>query len=265
MNMPCHSKQHHTFPPFCLLILWTRKQMRATKSVCWEQQEKFSGVFNRHSASPVWSCQSWLQLCVSIWTHPTEIKCPQERTLVESSLRSPFSSHFGNNGFLFYFLLSQIAELFPDRRFMFSVWLNLIWLTTTIVPWQAQLCCRWLNAWTKVLHDCLIKSTTGSFKWLPAGSMGKCSCAGCVCQTPHTAAIFDDVGGGTALVPALPIALAGRIRQIVSAAAAEEALHQVVKQVTGKEHVDPGITAAVETSKQHGDDEGHVYREKNHT
>lgn len=80
-------------------------------------------------------------------------------------------------------------------------------------------------------------------------------------QTPHTAAVLDDESGGATFVPALLIAAAGRVRQIVSAAT-EEAPHQVVKQVTSKEHVDPGIAAAVEASKQHGDDEGHVYRER---
>jgi len=31
-----------------------------------------------------------------------------------------------------------------------------------------------------------------------------------------------------------------------------------MEQVTSKEHVDPGVAAAVETGQQHGDDEGHV-------
>lgn len=31
-----------------------------------------------------------------------------------------------------------------------------------------------------------------------------------------------------------------------------------MEQVASKEHVDPGVAAAVETGQQHGDNEGHV-------
>lgn len=78
-----------------------------------------------------------------------------------------------------------------------------------------------------------------------------------MCEAPLAAGVLDDVSGGVALVPALSITAAGGVRQVLSTAA-EEALHQVVEQVTGKEHVDPGVATAVETGQQHGDDEGHV-------
>lgn len=58
-------------------------------------------------------------------------------------------------------------------------------------------------------------------------------------------------------MPALLIRAAGGGCHVLSTAA-EEALHQVLEKVTSKEHVDPGVTAAVETGQQHGDDEGHV-------
>ena len=98
--------------------------------------------------------------------------------------------------------------------------------------------------------------------WLSSGlSLHWPPCAGCVCQAPLTAGVPDDVSGGSALVSALLIAVAGRICQVLSAAA-REALQQVMEQVTSKEHVDPGVTAAVETGQQHGNDEGHVWRDR---
>lgn len=95
-------------------------------------------------------------------------------------------------------------------------------------------------------------------EWLSAGfSVSRSHCAGCVREAPLAAGVLDDVSGGVFLVPALSIAAAGGGRQVLSTAA-EEALHQVMEQVTSKEHVDPGVTATVETGQQHGDDEGHV-------
>lgn len=82
-------------------------------------------------------------------------------------------------------------------------------------------------------------------------------CAGRVREAPLTAGILDDVSGGRALVRALVFAAAGRVCQITSATA-EEAPQQVLEEVTGKEHVDPGVTAAVQAGQQHGDDEGDV-------
>lgn len=82
-------------------------------------------------------------------------------------------------------------------------------------------------------------------------------CAGCVCEAPLAAHVLDDTSDGVTFVPALMITAAGGRCQGPSAAA-EEALHQVLEQVAGKEHVDPGVTAAVETRQQHGNDEGHV-------
>lgn len=81
--------------------------------------------------------------------------------------------------------------------------------------------------------------------------------AGCVREAPLAACVLDDTSDGVTFVPALMIAAAGGRRQGLSAAAGE-APHEVLEQVTGKEHVDPGVTAAVETRQQHGDNEGHV-------
>ena len=69
-----------------------------------------------------------------------------------------------------------------------------------------------------------------------------------MCQAPLAAGVLDDVSGRFALVCALSITAAGGGCQILSAAA-EEALHQVLEQVTGKEHVNPGVAAAVETGQ----------------
>lgn len=35
-----------------------------------------------------------------------------------------------------------------------------------------------------------------------------------------------------------------------------------MEQVTREEHIDPGVTAAVETGQQHGYNEGHIWGEK---
>lgn len=57
-------------------------------------------------------------------------------------------------------------------------------------------------------------SAGSSVSWPP--------CAGCVCEAPLAAGVLDDESGGAALVPALSIAAAGRVRL---STAAEEALH----------------------------------------
>lgn len=56
---------------------------------------------------------------------------------------------------------------------------------------------------------------------------------------------------------ALLITAARALCQVPSTAA-EETLHQVMEQVTREEHVNPRVTAAIETGKQHCNDEGHV-------
>lgn len=78
-----------------------------------------------------------------------------------------------------------------------------------------------------------------------------------MCETPLAARVLDDTSDGVTFVPALMIAAAGGRRQGLSAAAGET-LHQILEQVTSKEHVDPGVTAAVETRQQHCNDESHV-------
>ena len=99
-------------------------------------------------------------------------------------------------------------------------------------------------------------SSAGS---LDGFSVSRSTCAGRVCEAPLAAGVFDDISGAVALVPALSITVAGGVCQVLSTAA-EEAPHQVAEQVTSKEHVDPGVTAAVEASQQHGDNEGHVWK-----
>lgn len=83
--------------------------------------------------------------------------------------------------------------------------------------------------------------------------------AGRVREAPLAAGGLEDVSGAVfSLVPAVLIAAARGVRQVLSTAA-EEAPRQVVEQVTGKEHVDPGVATAVETGQQHGNYKGHVY------
>lgn len=78
-----------------------------------------------------------------------------------------------------------------------------------------------------------------------------------VCQAPLAAGVLHDAGAGVPFVAAPSIAAAGG-RRCVGFTAAGEAPPQVLEQVSGEEHVDPGVTAAVEAGQQHGDDEGHV-------
>lgn len=93
-------------------------------------------------------------------------------------------------------------------------------------------------------------------------SVSESSRAGGVRQAPLAAGVLEDVGGRVALVPAGALAAAGGRRQVLSAAAGRETPHQVAEQVAGEEHVDPGVTAAVQTGQQHGDDEGHFWRDR---
>lgn len=79
-----------------------------------------------------------------------------------------------------------------------------------------------------------------------------------VCQAPLAAGVLHDAGAGVPFVSAPSIAAAaGRLRVVFTAG--KEAPCQVLEQVPGKEHVDPGVTATVEAGEQHGDDEGHVW------
>lgn len=82
-----------------------------------------------------------------------------------------------------------------------------------------------------------------------------------MCEAPLAAGVLDDIGGGIALVIALSITATGGGCKVLSTAT-EEALHQVVEQVTSKEHVDPRVAATVETGQQHSNDEGHIYKKR---
>lgn len=54
----------------------------------------------------------------------------------------------------------------------------------------------------------------------------------------------------------VPLAVAlGRLE--VAGGAAQKILPEIVEEMSGKAHVDPGVAAAVEAGQQHGDDEGH--------
>lgn len=64
----------------------------------------------------------------------------------------------------------------------------------------------------------------------------------------------EDEGGGVALLADAEVARRPRLQ--VARGAAEEAPHQVVEEVPGVQHVDPGVAAAVEAGQEHGDDEG---------
>lgn len=82
-------------------------------------------------------------------------------------------------------------------------------------------------------------------------------------DTSLAAGTFDDVGGGVALTGILlriTVALSGH--QIESGTA-QQVLLQVMEKMASKKHVDPGVTAAVQTGQQHGNDEGHCCREEN--
>lgn len=81
-------------------------------------------------------------------------------------------------------------------------------------------------------------------------------------QAPLAAGVLRDAGAGVPFVLAPSIAAARHHVVFTAAAAAAEALHQVLEQVSGEEHVDPGVTAAVKTGQQHGDDEGHVWEHR---
>ena len=76
-------------------------------------------------------------------------------------------------------------------------------------------------------------------------------------EAPLAAGVLDDEGRRGALSCGLVLrATLGGLQ--VLAGAADQASYQVMEQVTSKEHVDPGVTAAVQTAQQHSDDKGHV-------
>lgn len=76
-------------------------------------------------------------------------------------------------------------------------------------------------------------------------------------DTPLAAGTFDDVGGGVALTGILLWITAALRGFQIECGAAQQVLLQVMKEMPSKKHVDPGVTAAVQTGQQHGNDEGH--------
>lgn len=92
----------------------------------------------------------------------------------------------------------------------------------------------------------------------PGASERRTLCGGGLSDAPLAAGAFDDVRGGVALAAGVLVALAAALGRLqVVRRAAEQRLAQVVEQVAGEEHVDPGVAAAVEAGQEHGDDEGH--------
>lgn len=88
------------------------------------------------------------------------------------------------------------------------------------------------------------------------------SCGGGLREAPLAARALDGKVRGDALVAGVKVALAGALGRLeVARGAAQEGLPEVLEEVPGEAHVDPGVAAAVEAGQQHGDDEGRGCKE----
>lgn len=96
-------------------------------------------------------------------------------------------------------------------------------------------------------------------KWF-GGTSGLCD--GGLGDTPLAAGTFDDVGGGVALTGILLRIVAALRGLQIECGTAQQVLLKVMEEMPSKKHVNPGVTAAVQTGQQHGDDKGHCCRGK---
>lgn len=89
------------------------------------------------------------------------------------------------------------------------------------------------------------------------------SCAGGLRDASLTARALYGKVRGDALVAGVKVVLAGALGRLeVARRAAQKGLPEVLEEMPGKAHVDPGVAAAVEAGQQHGDDEGRGCRRR---
>lgn len=90
-----------------------------------------------------------------------------------------------------------------------------------------------------------------------AGARGGRLCRGSLCDAPLTACALNGKVWGDALVTGVKVTLTVALGWLeVASGTAQTILPQILEEVPGETHVDPGVTAAVEAGQQHGDDEG---------
>lgn len=88
--------------------------------------------------------------------------------------------------------------------------------------------------------------------------MHQCLCGRCLGNASLAAGALHDVSGGVALAAQVVLQITAALRRLqVACRTAQKVLLQVMEQVSSKAHVDPGVTTAVQTGQQHGDDERH--------
>lgn len=86
----------------------------------------------------------------------------------------------------------------------------------------------------------------------------QCLCGRCLRNASLAAGALHNISGGVALAARVVLQLAAALRRLqVTCWTAQKVLLQVMKQVSSKAHVDPGVTTAVQAGQQHGDNEGH--------
>lgn len=86
---------------------------------------------------------------------------------------------------------------------------------------------------------------------------GGCLRGGGLCDAPLTARALNGKVWGDALVTGVKVTLTVALGWLeVASRTAQTILPQILEEVPGETHVDPGVTAAVEAGQQHGDDEG---------
>lgn len=86
----------------------------------------------------------------------------------------------------------------------------------------------------------------------------QCLCGRCLGNASLAAGALHDINGGVALAAGVVLQITAALRGLqVVCRTAQKVLLQVMEQVSSKTHVDPGVTTAVQTGQQHGDDEGH--------
>lgn len=104
-----------------------------------------------------------------------------------------------------------------------------------------------------------VSGTVGSWR---KGREGGRLCRGRLCDAPLTACALNGKVWGDALVTGVEVTLTVALGWWleVTSGTAQKILPQILEQMPGETHVDPGVTAAVEAGQQHGDDERHGCR-----
>lgn len=146
--------------------------------------------------------------------------------------------------------------IFPFHKSISTLVLNKTIKTFVIRPFVAQARDIWRSRTVGYFTGNSVGLKTGQEAGERRGGAGILR-RGSLCDAPLTAGALDGKVWGDALVTGVKVTLTVALGRLeVASGTAQTILPQVLEEMSGETHVDPGVTAAVEAGQQHGDDEG---------